>query len=60
MIIWIARKHSRHPYIAYGFLTAFEIIKTFATRKEAKAFVDTKNSHPNTYLLYSVGKVELK
>ena len=60
MTIWIARKHARHPYSSFDFLRAFEIVKTFPTRKEAKAFVDTKMKHPNTSMLYTVGKVELK
>jgi len=60
MTIWIARKHPRHPYATYDFLAAFEIVKTFETRKEAAAWAKEKMSHPNTYLHYSVGKVDLK
>ena len=59
MTIWIARKHARHPY-NNGFLAAFEIVKTFATRKEAADWVKAKRSQPNTWLLYTVGKVTLK
>lgn len=58
--IWIVRKHPRHPFSSADHISAFEIFSTHATKAEAKAVCDKKNSNPNTYALYSVGKVTLK
>ena len=59
MTIWIVKKHPPHPYYG-GYLEAFTIVSTFATRKEAKEYVDKKMSNKNTSKLYTVGKVTLK
>jgi hypothetical protein len=60
MTIWIAKKHPRHPYSAFGWLDTFTIAATFPTRKEAQEFVNKKMGNRNTSMLYTVGKVELK
>jgi hypothetical protein len=61
MTIWIVRKHPPAPYGGRGdFLKAFEIVGTYATSAEAKAYADNKKANRNTLYHYSVGKVSLK
>jgi hypothetical protein len=58
-VIWVVRKHPPIGRFINGWLEAFVIHSTHATRKEAKAEADLKNSRRPSYL-YTVGKVALK
>lgn len=58
MTIWIVKKHS-YSRLAGGYLAAFTIDKSFATRKEAAAYAKVKKSKAQTKL-YVVGKVSVK
>ncbi len=60
MTIWIVRRHPRMPYGTGGYLAAFTIFSTHATKAEAQEVVTKKMRNKNTNYLYTAGKVQLK
>ena len=57
--VYLLRRHSMHPYENQAYLRAFEIVKVYANKGDARVAAEDKNNRPLRQYFYSVQQLRL-